>query len=118
MDRWLIWWLIGVGLCGCQMGRGPVSVDCPALDPCDDSARVVRPLLAEPGVTLAAARPLWPGCPASLQVMAQPHPIVFRAVRPEDEPERAPDPSDWVCEGPEAPLLRAGRGAGQDVARR
>jgi hypothetical protein len=116
MNRWLIWLLAGIALCGCQMRGGAASEDCPAPDPCDETGQVVRPLFT---ATLTAARPLWPGCPSTLQGMARPHPIVFRAVRPEDEPETAPDPSDWVCEGPEAPLLRTRRGgAGQDVARR
>jgi len=39
MNRRLIWLLIGVGLGGCQMGRGHVLEDCPALDPCDDSGQ-------------------------------------------------------------------------------
>jgi hypothetical protein len=119
MNRWLIWLLIGVGLCGCQMGGGPVSDDCPAPDPCDDTSQAAQPLFAAPGVTLAAGRPLWPGCPSTLQVMARPYPIVFRAVRPEEPPETDPDPSDWVCGAPDAPLLRAGtRRTNQAVASR
>lgn len=119
MNRRLIWLSIGVGLGGCQMGGSHVLEDCPSPDPCDDTGQVVRPLFAAPAPALAAARPLWPGCPSTLQVMARPHPIVFRAIRPGEEPETAPDPSDWVCEGPEAPLLRARRGgSGQDVVRR
>jgi hypothetical protein len=119
MHRWLIWLLAGISLCGCQVGGGPVLVDCPSPDPCDDTGQEAPPLFAAPAVTFAAARPLWPGCPSTLQVMARPHPIVFRAIRPDDEPETAPEPSDWVCDGPDAPLLRAGRWApAQDVARR
>jgi hypothetical protein len=106
MNRRLIWLLVVVGLCACQTGGGPVSSDCPSLNPCDEAGQDVRPLFAAPVVTLATAMPLWPGCPSTLQVMARPHPIVFRAVRPDEEPETAPDPSDWVCEMPEAPLLR------------
>jgi hypothetical protein len=41
--------------------------------------------------------------------MARLRPIVFQAVRPDAEPETDPDPSDWVCDPPEDPLLRAGR---------
>jgi hypothetical protein len=111
MNRRLIWFLAGLALCGCQMGGGPVSDDCPSPNPCDDLGQQGRlPLSPSPLPTTPAAwRPLWPGCPSTLQVMARPSPIVFRTVRPEEAPETAPDPFDWVCEPPEAPLLRAGR---------
>ncbi|MGA3003902.1 MAG: hypothetical protein ABSE20_19475 [Acetobacteraceae bacterium] len=119
MNRWLILLLVGFALGGCQAAGGPVSDDCPSPDPCDDTGQEARPLFAAPMVTFAAARPLWPGCPSTLQVMVRPRPIVFRAVRPDDEPEAAPDPDDWVCEAPEAPLLRADlRRSEQNVAAR
>jgi hypothetical protein len=118
MNRWLIRLLAGIALCGCQAGGRPVSTDCPEPDPCGDTGHDARPLFTMPEVTLATAPPLWPGCPSTLQVLARPHAIVFRAIRPTEEPETAADPSDWVCEGPEAPLLRARRGSGEDVARR
>jgi hypothetical protein len=110
MNPWLIWLLAGCVLCGCQAAGGPVSDDCPSPNPCDDPGQQAlqpRPV-ATPEVAQVAWKPLWPGCPSTLQVMAQPTPIVFHAVRPEDQPEAAPDPSDWVCELPEAPLQRAG----------
>jgi hypothetical protein len=116
MNRWLIWLLTSIALGGCQAGGRPVSTDCPQPDPCSATREGARPLFAAREVTLADALPLWPGCPSTLQVLARPHPIVFRAVT--EEPQTAADPSDWVCESPEAPLLRARRGSGQDVARR
>jgi hypothetical protein len=116
MNRWLIWLVGGFALCGCQTGGGPVSSDCPAPSPCDEAGRA---LFAVPVSTITAATRLWPGCPSTLQVMALPHPIVFRAARTDEVPEIGPDPSDWVCELPEAPLLRTDRRrAGQTVAGR
>jgi hypothetical protein len=98
------------------------DVNCPSYNPCDDPDPEARlPLGPVPGpvVTLAAWHPLWPGCPSTLQVMARLRPIAFQAVRPDEAPETAPDPSDWVCDPPEAPLLRAGRGRpDQDLAAR
>jgi hypothetical protein len=49
--------------------------------------------------------------------MATSHLISFHAERPSEAPETTdPDPSDWVCEGPEAPLLRAARTPLRDLA--
>ena len=119
MNWWLIWSVIGVVLCGCQTGGRSASDDCPAPSPCDEAGQERWPLFTVPVATFAVARPLWPGCPSTLQVMARPFPIVFRAVRPDDEAEPAPDSADWHCELPEAPLLRADRRhPGQDVAGR
>jgi len=112
MNRWPIWFLAGLALCGCQIAGGPVSTDCPSPNPCDDPGQEARLLLGQapqPVATLVAWRTLWPGCPSTLQAMVRGHPIVFQTVRPEEAPETAPDPSDWVCEPPEAPLMRAGR---------
>ena len=89
-----------------------MSEDCPTLSPCDEAGLEVWPLpppLAAPVGTFVASRPLWPGCPSTLQAIARSHPIAFRAVRPHDEHETVPDPSDWVCEPPEPPLLRVDR---------
>jgi hypothetical protein len=123
MNPWLICLLAGLALCGCQAAGGPVSDDCPSPNPCDDPGQESWRLPGTiPGraATLAAWQPLWPGCPSTLQVMARPHPIVFRAVRPDEVvPDRASDPSDWDCELPEEPLLRAdGSHPGKDVANR
>jgi hypothetical protein len=60
-------------------------------------------------VVRTAYRPLFPGCPNTLQVKAQLRGIAFHAVRPDAEPETGDDPSDWDCDAPEAPLLRAWR---------
>ena len=108
MQRWLIWLPVGVVLCGCQ-ARGSVSDDCPTLSPCDEAGLEVWPSVRMPVETLVASKPLWPGCPPTLQVIARPHPIAYRAIRPAPEQEAVPDPSDWVCEAPEAPLLRVDR---------
>jgi hypothetical protein len=127
MNRWPISVLACVVLCGCQLTAGPAApvsnMDCPTPSPCDDSSSESwMPAKSAPVavVALAAYKPFWPGCPTTLQVMARPapRPIAFKAVRPE-EPETAPDPSDWVCDPPEAPLLRAGRQpVGQGLASR
>jgi hypothetical protein len=115
MTRWLIWFWIGLALCGCHVaGRAaaPTSnTDCPAPDPCDDAgsdSQMIPAYGPVPTVRLAEKHPLWPGCPASLQVMARLHPIAFHAVRPDETPDSDTDPSDWFCDPPEAPLLRAG----------
>jgi hypothetical protein len=110
MSRWLIWLLIGIALCACQTRGNSALGDCPdALGPCDEAGKERSPRFAAPVVALAATKPLWPGCPSTLQVMAPLHRIVFHAVRPQEQPDTSPDnPSDWVCEAPEAPLLRAG----------
>jgi len=50
--------------------------------------------------------------------MALVRPIVFHAVKPGEEPETDPDPSDFVCDSPEAPLLRAWRRPAEDFAGR
>jgi hypothetical protein len=39
--------------------------------------------------------------------MARPHRIAFQAVRPNEEPDTAPELFDLVCDPPEEPLLRA-----------
>lgn len=116
MNRWPIIWLLGcLALCGCQAsGRvAPRTDDCPSFNPCDDpdtDARLLgKPTPGMPVVTPVAYQPLWPGCPATLHVMARLRPVSFHAVRPGENPEPASDPSDWVCDPPEAPLLRAGR---------
>lgn len=106
MRRWLIWLPIGFALCACQTSGGTALDDCPTFDPC---AAAGQPPFAAPMQALAAATPLWPGCPVTLEVMAPLHPIVFRAVRPEYEPDAASDPSDWICPPPDDPLQRAGR---------
>jgi hypothetical protein len=116
MSRWPIRILVCVALCGCQSAQGPdgsrSDADCPTLSPCDDpSSESLLPPGSDlkPAVTQAAWHPIWPGCPTTLQVMARLHPIAFRAVRPLAAPEPDTDPSDWVCDPPEVPLLRAGR---------
>jgi hypothetical protein len=110
MNQWPIWVLACLGLCGCQP-PGPVSDEpCPSPSPCYDEDFETR-LLRGPGTLVreAAYRRLWPGCPETIQVMARMRPVVFKAVRPDNEPDNDADPSDWACDPPEAPLLRAGR---------
>ena len=112
MHRWLIWFPASVILCGCQFAQQPMSDDCLPPNPCYESGSEERlPVGAAPGpvVTLADLRPLWPGCPSTLQVMLRPHPILYHAARPADQPETAADPSDWFCAPPDPPLLRATR---------
>jgi len=125
MNRWRIWVLACLAICGCQTGDlpvAPVSEDpCPSLGPCDepDSDAWLLPGPAPARVAaLVADQPLFPGCPKTLQVMAQPHPIVFQAVRLDEQPDTAPDPSDLVCDPPEAPLQRAERRADHYFAAR
>jgi hypothetical protein len=127
MNRWPIWVLACLALCGCQSGPASVSNEpCPNINPCDDTdSRLLPPGFLLPGTTpvpvaaLATGLPLWPGCPTTLQVMATPHRIAVHAVRPSETPETtAPDPSDWVCEGPEAPLMRAHLRPEHDLAAR
>jgi hypothetical protein len=50
--------------------------------------------------------------------MARRRAIVFRAARPDNEPTDDSDPSDWECDPPEAPLLRAWVRPGGDLATR
>jgi len=118
MKRRPIWVLVCLASVGCQTVPASVSNDpCPNIDPCDDTdSRLLppdptgMPAPAPVAARLTAGLPLWPGCPATLQVMAAPHSIDFHAFRPGEAPETTgPDPSDWVCEGPEAPLMRAAR---------
>ncbi len=61
---------------------------------------------AGPPLTLAVYRPLWPGCPSTLQVMAHAHRIAFQAARPGAARETAGDESEYVCDTGDAPLLR------------
>ena len=117
MHRWPIRLLICVALYGCATVNRPPTpvsdVDCPTPSPCDDPDQdaLLRPgPKFRPAALQVAYRPLWPGCPTTLQVMARLHSIAFQAVRPSDEDADAPsDPSDWTCDPPDAPLLRAGR---------
>jgi hypothetical protein len=122
MTRWPILVVTSLALCGCQTGGGQAargSDDCPAPTLCGDpDPEAALPLGAASG-QFAVWRPLFPGCPSTLQVMARPHPIVYRAVRPLEAPQTGGDPSDWVCDPPEAPLLRAMRWrSDQDLATR
>jgi hypothetical protein len=74
-----------------------------------------------PLATPAEYRPLFPGCPTTLQVMATPnqHQIVYRAARPRVVPEPAPDLSDDDCGPSEAPLRSTSlRPADRDLAAR
>jgi hypothetical protein len=119
MSRSLVWLLVGLALEACQTQGGSALDDCPALSPCDEASRGRLPLFATRTVALAAARPLWPGCPSTMQVMAPQHPILFRAIHPEEKPDTVLDPADWICELPEPPLLRAGiKRPGRDIAGR
>jgi hypothetical protein len=114
MNRFPIWVLACIALCGCQSASGPAGPmsdePCPSPSPCYDSDFDAR-LLLGPGTLVAEAvyRQLWPGCPATIQVMARMRPVVYKAVRPDNEPPTDSDPSDWACDPPEPPLLRAGR---------
>ena len=112
MRKWPIWVLpCLVFVCGCQTGVRPAvpmtDMPCPSPNPCDDPDTDAL-LRLDPGhgrpVAIAEYQPLKPGCPTTLQVHAWLRPIGFPAARP-DEFEQ--DWSDWVCEEPEAPLLRA-----------
>jgi hypothetical protein len=115
MNRRPIWVPLCLALCGCQTIGGPVAPvldDCPNISPCDDDpdtdARLLLSHTPGPVVIQADWRPPLPGCPTTLQVMARLH---------RDEPdETAPDPSDYVCEPPEAPLLRARLRSDKDLA--
>ena len=117
MTRWPILLLTYLSLASCQMAGGPSAplsdTDCPGPHPCDDpdadSRLLFGPIQRLPA-TVAEYRPLKPGCPTTLQVMAWLRPIAFHAARPDaaaDTPSN--DPSDFTCGPPEAPLLRAGR---------
>jgi hypothetical protein len=116
MNRRLIWVLTCLVLCGCQTASeraAPVSdVDCPSPGPCDDTdpeARLpVGPALG-PLVTPAAYHPLSPLCPPTTQFATWLRSITFPYVRRADEPGITHDPSDYDCDPPEAPLLRAWR---------
>ena len=114
-----------LALGGCQTGPASVSNEpCPNINPCDDTdsrllpaAPTRRPATVPVAARLTAGLPLWPGCPATLQVMAPPRPIAFQSVHPVETPKTTgSDPSDWVCEGPEAPLLRAAHPGKRDLA--
>ena len=115
MHRWPIWVLACTALCGCQAGLTRDD-SCPYLILCEDPGsdamlRMGSPPLGSTSrrvVTRAAWQPPRPGCPTSLQVMPRPAQIVFHAVKPDEAPDAPSDPSDWACEPPEAPLLRAG----------
>jgi hypothetical protein len=126
MNRWPLWLLACLLQCGCHAaGRPPAPMSyepCPSPGPCDDPD---QDAWFPPGpfrgstATLADNQRLIPGCPATLQVMARPHPIVFQAVTPEAEPDTDPDPADLVCDPREAPLLRAeGQRLDHDLATR
>jgi hypothetical protein len=111
MKRWPILALVCFGLCGCQAGRIGASMsnlDCPSPNPCDDPDS--EALLGTGPTTIKVAyRPLKPGCPSTLQVMARLHPVAFQATRPRTAPEESdPDQYESVCAPPDAPLLRAG----------
>lgn len=119
MKQWLIRVVVCLAVCGCQAGGRQTLDDCASPSACDedDQGWLLAPGNRSGLAANMVASPGWlPGCPASLQVMAQPHPIVYRAYRPDEEPDTTSDPADWVCEAPEAPLLRADRQ--QDFARR
>jgi len=115
MKKWLIWVLACHILCGCQASGGPADPmtdeDCPSPHACDDpdtDARLPLGPFQRQGVTVAEYKPMKPGCPSTLQVMAsRSWPIAF-GLRAGTVPETAPDPSDFFCEPPEAPLQRAG----------
>ena len=121
MSRRLIWVLAYLVLSGCQTASEPAApvsdVDCPSPSPCDDTdpeARLpVRPGLGSPGlgqiVTSTAYHPLSPLCPPTTQVAAWLRSIAFPSIGPANERETAPDPSDYDCDPPEDPLLRARR---------
>ena len=116
MNRRLIWVLAYLVLSGCQTASEPAApvsdVDCPSPSPCDDTDPEAR-LPVGPGlgpiVTPTAYHPLSPLCPPTTQVAAWVRSIAFPFVRPANEPETTPDPSDYDCDPPEAPLLRAAR---------
>ena len=121
MNRRLIWVLAYLVLSGCQTASeppAPVSnVDCPSPSPCDDTdpeawlpvGPGLGPPVLGPIVTPTAYHPLSPLCPPTTQVAARLRSIAFPSVRPANEPETTPDPSDYDCDPPEAPLLRAAR---------
>jgi hypothetical protein len=125
MRRWPIRILTCLALCGCQPSSrlaAPLSdVDCPSPNPCDDpgtEARLIPVPVPRPELILADYKPLKPGCPTTLQVMASPRPIAF-GLRLGVSPDAATGPTDFFCQPPEAPLLRAGpRRQGQNLASR
>jgi hypothetical protein len=122
MFRWPIPVLLALTLCACQAGSGvpaPRAADapCPQFGPCDDPD---QESWLPPGpatgaeVRFADYHPMFSTCPQTLQVMrslnrALRHPIVFKAVRPDGDPDTDTDPGDWTCDAPDAPLLRADR---------
>jgi hypothetical protein len=123
MMRALTRFLLCFALCGCQAWLAGKSDDsCPANIGCDEPSndtRLIPGNAGRPKVVVAEYRPLWPGCPGSLQVMARLHPIVFQAARGDPEsPATVDDPSDWVCEPPEPSLMRAGRAGAPTLAAR
>jgi hypothetical protein len=116
MNRRLIWVLACLVLCGCQTASEPAApvsdVDCPSPRPCDDTDPQawlpVGPALG-PVLTPTAYHPLSPLCPPTTQVVVWLRSIAFPSVRPPNEPQNWHDPSDYDCDPPEAPLLRASR---------
>jgi hypothetical protein len=125
MNRWPILALICLALCGCQSAGGVSEEPCPSNNLCGDTdtdtdteSRLLPGPAGHPMVARAEYQ-LLPGCPSSLQVMAWTHPIVYRAVRPDDAPEEpASDQSDSSCEGPEPALMRASRRRDRELATR
>ena len=108
MNRPPIWFVVALGLSGCQEPARPHTplsdVPCPSPGPCDETGAGAS------GKVPWHVAGLQPGCPETLQVML--HRIVFGAVRPVPADDAPPDEMDTWCEQPEAPLLRADRGSG------
>ncbi len=110
MNRSPILVLACLALFGCQTNTSMSDDPCPSPHPCDDPTTEAWRRLGPPPaavVTQAVYRPLKPGCPSTLQVMARPRPVVYHAVSPEEAPDADPDPADLVCDDPDLPLQRA-----------
>jgi hypothetical protein len=121
MHRWPILALACLALWGCQTAGDLSDAPCPANTLCGDTdSDTDSEAFGPPRQPLVrrAAFEIWPGCPTTIQVMAQPRRMVFQAVHPDDQLEPDNDPSDSVCEGPEPSLMRAGRRPDQNLAAR
>jgi hypothetical protein len=116
LTRWRTSIFACLVLGGCQMIGGPpapVSDEpCPSAGPCDDlNADNRLKSITRAGTAEADNRHPIPGCPKTLQVMAELRSITFPSDPAVTIPETDPDPSDLTCDTPEDPLQSAGRHA-------
>jgi hypothetical protein len=129
MTKWPIPVLLCLALCACQVGPGaavPRAAEepCPQLSPCDDpddESWLLPGRFSGAVATLADYHPMFSTCPQTLQVKASGgvalrHPVVFKAVRPDENSDTETDQGEWACGAPDAPLQRVDRQRGGGVA--